>query len=63
MKSALLLILINGYCFFVFLFLSQLKEFYARQQERRERLGRIDEERLALLRSSMEEQARRDQER
>ena len=63
MKSALLLILINGYCFFVFLFLSQLKEFYARQQERRERLGRRDEERLALLRSSMEEQARRDQER
>ncbi|XP_030199364.1 coiled-coil domain-containing protein 148 [Gadus morhua] len=41
----------------------KLKEFYARQQDRKERLERRDEERLALLRSSMEEQARRDQER
>ena len=40
-----------------------MKEFYARQQDRKERLERRDEERLALLRSSMEEQARRDQER
>lgn len=45
------------------LFFPQVRQFYLKQQKRREALEQRDQERLANLRSVMEEQARRDRER
>lgn len=45
------------------LFSPQVRQFYLQQQKRRETLAQRDQERLANLRSLMEEQARRDKNR
>lgn len=44
-------------------FCPQVRQFYLQQQKRRETLEARDQERLANLRSLMEDQARRDKER
>lgn len=45
------------------LFFPQVRQFHLKQQKRRELLEQRDQERLANLRSVMEEQARRDKKR